>query len=46
MQKLKKLLKKAENFTGVFTSNDLDRFVRFYRLMKKNVKFPFHNCKH
>ena len=35
-----------QNFTGVFTSNDLDRFVRFYRLMKKNVKFPFHNCKH
>ena len=44
MQKFKKLLKKAEmilkqNFTGVFTSNDLDRFVRFYRLMKK--KFPY-----
>ena len=24
-----------QNFTGVFTLNDLDRFVRFYRLMKK-----------
>ena len=24
-----------QNFTGVFTSKDLDRFVRFYRLMKK-----------
>ena len=36
-----------QNFAGVFTSNDLDRFVRFYSLMeKKNAKFPFHNCKH
>ena len=26
-----------QNFTGVFTSNDLDRFVRFYRLMKKKM---------
>ena len=24
-----------QNFAGVFTSNDLDRFVRFYSLMKK-----------
>ena len=36
-----------QNFAGVFTSNDLDRFVRFYSLMKKkNAKIPFHNCKH
>ena len=39
-----------QNFAGVFTSNNLDRFVRFYSLMKKkkkkNAKFPFHNCKH
>ena len=26
-----------QNFTGVFTLNDLDRFVRFYRLMKKKM---------
>ena len=26
-----------QNFTGVFTSNDLDRFVRFYNLMKKKI---------
>ena len=24
-----------QNFAGAFTSNDLDRFVRFYSLMKK-----------
>ena len=35
-----------QNFAGVFTSNHLDRFVRFYNLMKKNVKFSFHKCKH
>ena len=35
-----------QNFAGVFTSNDLDRFLRFYSLMKKNAKIPFHNCKH
>ena len=37
-----------QNFAGVFTSNDVDRFARFYSLMKKkkNAKFPFHNCKH
>ena len=36
-----------QNFAGVFTSNDLDHFVRFYSLMKKkNAKFPFHNSKH
>ena len=27
-----------QNFAGVFTSNDLDRFVRFYSLMKKKKK--------
>ena len=26
-----------QNFAGVFTSNDLDRFVRFYSLMKKGM---------
>ena len=35
-----------QNFAGVFTSNDLDRFLRFYSFMKKNAKIPFHNCKH
>ena len=35
-----------QNFAGVFTSNHLDRFVRFYNLMNKNVKFSFHKCKH
>ena len=24
-----------QNFAGVFTSNDVDRFARFYSLMKK-----------
>ena len=27
-----------QNFAGVFTSNDFDRFVRFYSLMKKQKK--------
>ena len=27
-----------QNFAGVFISNDLDRFVRFYSLMKKKKK--------
>ena len=35
-----------QNFAGVFTSSDLDRFLRFYSFMKKNAKIPFHNCKH
>ena len=26
-----------QNFAGVFTSNDLDLFVRFYSLMKKDM---------
>ena len=26
-----------QNFAGVFTSSDLDRFVRFYSLMKKDM---------
>ena len=26
-----------QNFAGVFTSNHLDRFVRFYNLMKKKM---------
>ena len=35
-----------QNFAGVFTSNDLDCFVRFYSsVKKKNAKFPFYNYK-
>ena len=36
-----------QNFAGVFTSNDLDCFVRFDSLMKKkNARFPFYDYKH
>ena len=39
---IEKIIKKSrddlkQNFAGVFTSNDLDRFVRFYSLMKKDM---------
>ena len=30
-----------QNFAGVFTSNDVDRFARFYSLMKKKKMLSF-----
>ena len=41
-EEIEKIIEKSrddlkQNFAGVVTSNDLDRFVRFYSLMKKNM---------
>ena len=41
-EEIEKIIEKSrddlkQNFAGVVISNDLDRFVRFYSLMKKNM---------
>ena len=48
---IEKIIEKSRDdlkqiFAGVFTSKDLDCFLRFCNLMKKNAKFPFYNYKH
>ena len=45
-EEIEKIIEKSrddlkQNFAGVVTSNDLDRFVRFYSLMKKKNMLRF-----